>query len=479
MIMNLKLTSLFIAGATLTGIATAQTPKPAPASAGLLNDYLREQNPAFTNWDIGGQVRARFESKSGFAVPTTPATPGAVDFSQTTPDNNYWLLREKVHVGWKPIDWLGIFGEARDSSSWNDKRTPEPEEDALDLHQAFVTVGNAKKFPVTAKIGRQELSYGDERLIGAFDWNNLARVFDAAKLRYENDTLWVEAFSGRVVIPRDNTFNTVNDYDWFSGIYASTKTLIPKQETQLYFLARNVSGNSPTAFPATAPLPLVPTATARDIYTLGLRVKSLPGKLAGWDYDAELAGQFGNFYDATLASRLDQEALAAHIAGGYTWQTASFTPRLGLEYNYSSSDNNPADSKHGTFDNLFPTNHKFYGFMDFVSWQNIHNVRFTASAKPIKNLTLTADYHLFWLADAADYFYSVSGAARKAGGYGLKPANDNFVGSELDLIASYQIKSFGAAQVGCGHFFRGAYVKDSLTASKDADWIYLQATINF
>ena len=63
------------------------------------------------------------------------------------------------------------------------------------MHQAYLVLGNAKQFPISAKVGRQELSYGDERLVGAFDWNNIGRVFDAAKLRYENDTLWVDAFT--------------------------------------------------------------------------------------------------------------------------------------------------------------------------------------------------------------------------------------------------------------------------------------------
>lgn len=475
--MEKKITLTFTAGLLFAVSVAAESPKaPAPAaSAGHLNDWLRAQKSEFARWDLGGQVRARFESKSGYAV---PGVAGAVDFAKTTPENDYWLLREKLHVGWKPVDWVNLYAEARDSSSWNDKRVPEPEEDVFDLHQAYVGLGNTKKFPVTAKVGRQELIYGDERLLGASDWGNLGRVFDAAKLRYENNSLSVDLFAGRVVIPRDDRFNTANDYDWLSGVYASTKTLIPKQETQLYFLARNVSQKSPSAFPATPPA-LVTPATARDIHTLGLRFKSLPGQFGGWDYDAELAAQFGNFYDAALTNRLDQQALAAHVAGGYTWKDAAWSPRAGLEYNFSSGDSNPTDGKHETFDNLFPTNHKFYGVMDFVSWQNIHDVRLTTSAKPLKGLTLTADYHLFWLADAADYFYGVSGAARKTGGYGLKPGNDSFAGSELDVVASYQIKTFGVAQVGYGHFFRGGYVKDSLAASKDADWFYMQAVFNF
>jgi len=42
-------------------------------------------------------------------------------------------------------------------------------------------------YQASLKIGRQELIYGDERLIGAFGWNNIGRVFDAAKLRSGED----------------------------------------------------------------------------------------------------------------------------------------------------------------------------------------------------------------------------------------------------------------------------------------------------
>lgn len=461
-----------IVGFLLAVSASAQTPQSA-ASAGCLNDWLREKNSEFNDWDLGGQLRARFESKSGFAV---PGVAGAVDFSQTTPANNYWLLRARLHAGWKPADWLSLYAEARDSSSWNDQRNPEPETDSFDLHQAFIGLGKAKDFPVTAKIGRQELSYGDERLVGAFDWNNLGRVFDAAKVRYEHTALWVDALVGRVVLVNDDHFNVANDYDWFSGIYASTKTLIPKQETQLYLLARNTGAQSPSATPGS---PQSGGPAARDIYTLGLRVKSLTGQFGGWDYAAELAGQLGNFYDAGLAARLEHQAFAAHIAGGYTCQHATMAPRLGLEYNFASGDSDPTDRRHETFENLFPTNHKFYGFMDFVSWQNIHNVRFAASAKPVQGLTLTLDYHCFWLADTADFFYAVSGASRATGGYGRNPNHSSFVGSELDAIATYALKPWATAQLGYGHFFRGGYVKDSLTADQDADWLYLQAVISF
>lgn len=465
------ITTLLAAGALSAPGAEPNPPTPT-VSAGLINDWLRQQSEAAKRWDLGGQVRVRLEHKEYFAGP------GTVDFSRAgNADNSYLMLREKVHIGYQPCSWLNVFTEARDSSTHNDDRNPNPEADRFDLHQGYLVLGQAQEFPVTLKAGRQELNYGDERLVGSFDWNNLGRVFDAAKLRFENDHFWVDAFTGRVVLVDANNFNVANDYDWFSGLYASTKTLCPKQETQLYFLARNTAQGSPTA---TTGLPQTGGPGARDIYTIGLRVKSLPAALGGWDYDAELAGQFGRFVSAGVS--LDHEAFAAHAAGGYTWQDVTWSPRLGLEYNYASGDRNPADGKHETFENLFPTNHKFYGYMDFVSWQNIHNARVGTSIKPLKALSVTLDYHAFWLVDDRDSFYQVSGASRLGGGYGLNSAAGKYVGSEIDLIATYALKKYAVLQGGYGHFFTGQYVNASLApvgGSVDADYLYLQMVINF
>lgn len=478
--------SLVTGAVALPGAAQTNVPlttsgvTQAPKSAGLVNDWLRDQSPAFEKWDIGGQVRVRGEHKENFAVPGL--RPEAVDFrKEGGAGNTYLLFREKIHLGYKPVDWLGAFVEARDSSSHWDRRSPDPESDVFDLHQGYLTLGDGKAFPLVATIGRQELSYGDERLIGAFDWNNIGRVFDAARVRWKHEGSWVDAFVGRVIIPDDNSFNVPNDYDIFSGIYGSTTELLPWQESQLYFLSRNADRQSPNAIGENLPA-FMRGASARDIYTVGARVKSLPGKLTGWDYSGEIAGQFGNFYSAANDERDEHRAFAAHVGGGYTWAKAFGTPRVGLEYNYSTGDSDPEDDRHETFDNLFPTNHKFYGYMDFFSWQNIHNPRLSLSIKPAKKLTLTADFHAFWLANTHDYFYQANGAPRTGGGYGIAADAGSFVGTEIDVVATYNVTSFAAVQAGYGHFFAQDYPQDSLEAvggAEDADWGYLQLVFNF
>jgi hypothetical protein len=466
------------------GAGSGAPPPPPPGpSAGLVNDWLRQQSPVLTNFDLGGQFRARYVDQTYFAVPGGGAT--AVDFRADTPHthNDFLLLRTRPHLGYSPADWLTLFGEGQNSSSTGDKRNPNLQSDGpFDLHQGYARLGGTSTLPLSLTVGRQELIYGDERLVGAFDWDNIGRVFDAAKVRYAASNFWVDAFTGRVVISDDNRFDEQNPNDWFSGIYASTTALVPKTELQAYFLADNANSASAAA---------VGSATKgnspRDIYTIGTRFQTLPGQLKGWDLNGEFAGQFGDFkYPANTpgvvnGKRLDQLAYATHIEGGYTFAKTDFKPRLALGFDYASGDDNPKDNTHNTFVNLYPTNHKFYGAMDMLSWQNLIDPYFKATITPLKNVSLALTYNAFWLATTSDFFYQANQAARTSGGYGLNPQNGSFLGHELDLVATYKPTPFLQLQAGYGHFFTSDYIDQTFQThggSHDADWVYLQAQLS-
>ena len=147
-----------------------------------------------------------------------------------------------------------------------------------------------------------------------------------------------------------------------------------------------------------------------NFFTLGLRVKSKPGAFAhtapkpmgkgsdgkttvppappkpvGFDYDGEFAFQTGD------VRGLDLTTFAVHAGAGYTFD-ASWKPRLGIEYNFASGDRDPLDREVETFQNLFPTNHKFYGFMDVFAWQNIHNPAISLKTQPLKTVPVQLDY---------------------------------------------------------------------------------------
>lgn len=477
-------------------IAQYAPPPPPGPYAGLINEALRKDHPSMAAWDFGGVARIRYEIKDGQAI---QGVPGSIDFRAANVDNHNAFFIERFQVrGAYNASWWSIHAEARSSVAQGDERfaypnAPRhkgdgPEADLIDLHQAFVTVGNPKEFPLSAKLGRQELIYGDEHFLGAAFWHNIGRVFDAAKLRWQADTFSADAFLGRPVIPVDDSFNLANDYETLAGLWVSSPKLVPHHSLDLFFLGRDASGDSPTAVAQ----PEIPLPSARDIYTLGTRLKSKPGDLGPWDYTVDALGQFGNFRDLRAGApthRLDHLAYAFIANVGYTFAEAPAKPRLALEYSFGSGDSDPTDDDHGTFDNLYPTNHKFYGYADFVSLQNVHDLRPMLTLKPTPRLSLALEGHLFWLADTHDSFYNVGGVPRggigttAGNGYGINPDYDSFLGGEIDLIAGYALTRYAQIEAGYCRFFTGPYIDSSLAnpafGSRDANFAYLQLLVRF
>ena len=495
---------LSIAGAS-RALAQYTPPPPPRPFPGFANERLRADNPYMSAWDIalGGRLRVESKHNAGF----TDAGSNW-DFSarpQDDNDNTYTLLRLMPRVGYTDKRWA-FLAEARTSYSYQDERySPTAPGSGLaerdgpvDLHQAYVYLGNHKECPVSLKLGRQELVYGDQRLVGHFRWNNNARTFDAAKLRWQNAAFGVDVFTGGVVYNEHNRFNTANPDDIFSGAYFNFPTLRPNEIVEAYFLARNVERGiatddwsgvaAPFRFPA-----------AQDLYTAGLRVRSKPGAYGSWDYGVELMYQFGHrtaVFPATppaaalAAPWLDHKAYAGVLQGGYTWTEHAWQPRLALIYSHGSGDRSAADARSQTFQNLFPTNHLFYGYMDLSSLQNMHDIRLVYSFKPTPVLTVAFEGHLQYLARTTDFWYNVAGVPRNVAtaanpvgsgrGYRINPAYASELGQELDLVVGWSFAPHSQLELGLGYYFRGDYIRQSLRAvgSSDASYAYLQLTTN-
>ncbi|MBK8040767.1 MAG: alginate export family protein [Verrucomicrobiaceae bacterium] len=372
-------------------------------------------------------------------------------------NDDAWLLqRFRLSLQLKPVDWLTIYAQGQDAREIGSERADLPGvlgaegDNPFDLRQLYVELGDGKTFPLSLKVGRQVLLYGDQRLIGPLDWNNISRTFDAVKLRYHGaDGLWVDAFiSSLVNIDRFGMDDSDKD-SLLSGLYAHIPTL-GIQDTELYALYFDDTNRND------------------HFLTLGTHIKSMPGKLGPWDYEAEFAVQSGK------AGGRDLSAFASYVEGGYTFQQP-WKPRLGLEYSYGSGDGNAADNKQGAFQNLFPTNHLHYGLMDVFSWSNIHNVALHLSAKPNPKLTTSLDFHLFWLDDTGDALRRANATTTVRP---ITPGASSYVGSELDLLVNYAVSAHFNVTLGYSHFFTGDYLA-ATGASSDADFVYVMTGVKF
>ncbi len=537
--------------ALMPAIAQAQySPAPPRPYPGYLNDMLRAKDPYNAQWDIGVNLRARMENKDNAGFTSAGSNR---DFSGGRPanalngdrfdnDNTYFLTRVMPRVGYTD-KWFSVFTEFRSSSSIDDERennattfTPtnagetanapgiragsgltERDSDA-NLYQAYFTVGNHKEFPVSAKIGRQELVPGgvfptpagqvgpDQRQVGHFRWNNNGRVFDAAKVRYQNALFGVDAWTSALVYNDDGNFNSSHyDTDKFNGLYFNFPPLSRRELVEAYIYQRDVDRASTTedwsgvAAPFRQPV-------IQNLYTVGLRVKSKPLAYDGWDYSAELMHQFGTINNRTAAGapilpvnspavvagakEFDQNAYAVILGAGYTWTEAASQPRLGFIYSYASGDDNPLDGKSGTFQNQFATTHLHYGYMDLNSLQNLHDFRTVFTFKPVSTVTVGIEHHFQFLATTADYWYNVAGVPRAGGaalnngnGYNRNAGYDNELGQEIDLVIGWYPKIWLHFELGVSHYFAGDYISQTWAAapgaSGDASYSYFQTTINF
>lgn len=478
-------------------------PPPARPFTGFINERLRADNVYMSAWDIGANYRLRYEDKRGGGATDAGSN---WDFSRRAVDdinNSYLLSRIMPRVGYTGKR-TAFLVEARGSSSIGDERynATAPgngltENDAgMDLHQAFFYVGNHKEFPVSLKVGRQELAYGDQRLVGHFRWNNNARTFDAVKVRWQTAVFGVDVFTGGLVYNDSHNLNRTNSQDHFSGAYFNFPTVLKNEITEAYFYARNVERGIVTDNWRGVPAPFR-FPGPQDLYTGGIRLKSKPNAYGAIDYGIELMYQFGNrtaVFPATApaaalaAPRLDHRALAAVLQAGYTWTQNTYQPRLAFIYSYGSGDKNGTDAKSGTFQNLFPTNHLFYGYMDFSSLQNLHDFRLAYTLKPTPNSMIALEAHSHFLSRTTDFWYNVAGVPRNftgaapgsGGGYRINPSYNRHVGNELDLVAGWTFRPYAQIEMGLGRYFRGDYIKQSLASvgSKNASYVYLQLNIN-
>lgn len=415
------------------------------------------------------------------------------DFDSSVHDDNddAWLLnRFRLGLALKPVSWFKFYAQTQDSREAFSDRANIPGvrsaegDDIFDLRQLYVQLGDVKRFPLLLTVGRQAISYGDNRLVGDSRWGNFGRTFDAVRLRFERPHFWIEPFFARPVVIERHAFNESDAADNFGGIYLSTD-LVPKQTSDLYFFYRDKEDDQPDFDPTNR---VDPEGTwngpAARFATFGARVKSKADALNGWDHNFEAAYENGDVFQSTRSSpRFDLSAFATHISGGYTAKQMPWSPRLGLEYDFASGDHDPNDGKSQSFQNLFPSNHEKYGFMDEFSWRNIHDARVQLNVKPMKKLDLELDGHAFWLADTHDYWYRSNGIStlrtRTPDGRDVRTIDArNFAGCEIDLTTTWEATKNVKVQAGYSHFFAGSYLADT-GASNDADFGYLMTTISY
>ena len=383
----------------------------------------------FPSWmKAGAEFRGRFEGVN------------ATDFRHDTGDH-YYLHRIRLDLQFRPAPGLAfVFQPQYTEAPGYRPPVAANVEDHFDFHQAFAEyVQGAKDAPqYGVRVGRQEINFGAQRLLGSSNWGNTSRANDAIRLFREDASTRVDVFASTVVQTQQYKLDRFKPDVQLQGAQVAWKKLFPGGLLETYMfrkIAKRETGEG--------------RAGRTDLFTPGFRaIGKLPRR---FDYNMEVAAQAGKLGTST------HHAWAGYWEFGYRIAEGARAPRLLAGYSHASGDRNPTDGITHTFDQLYPTNHAYYGWANRTSWRNMHEALAGVDLRPIKGMVMNLQYHSLWLASTQDYFYNFNGrpVVRNLN------ATSNHLYHEADLNLTWDIQKHLQVIIGYTHVFPGGFLRQS------------------
>lgn len=416
------------------------------------------------------QLRTRTELRDGQGAPLPRnADPAFFTSQRTRLSAGFNTYRLKLGL---TVQDVRVWGQ--DVSTIN--RTTTQDNNGMMIHEAWaeivLTDTSNKRYNLALKLGRQELIYDDQRLIGNLDWLQQARRHDAAVIRFASPG-WMlhggfaynqnrENASGSKYnqTPAGNYAGNTNAgsiYKSFEYVYANRKYkngnvsfLFFSDQFNKYHIS--IENN-------------VPVKTwdngAWSRFTTGFYTMNNLGK----------TGIIASAYYQTGHTSAGQKLSAVLLSVNLLYNVdKKWTVCPGIDYTTGGASGNTSRA----FDPLYGTPHKFWGLMDyFYAGSNFGNKGLTdyyvkVKYKPSGALQFSADVHQFFSA-AAVYDNAGNGLSK------------NF-GTEADIIASYDLTKIIGFEVGYSHFFStaslsSAGIKNIADAQKNNNWAYIMVNV--
>jgi hypothetical protein len=408
-----------------------------------LGDCLKRRR-LWCDWiivDVGGEYRLRHHNEQIL-----------------TRFNDFLLQRMRIYGDVHFGDCFRTYLEAIDATSAGERLTPRlTEENRFDALNLF---GDARVLDehggaLWLRGGRQELLYGNQRLISPLDWGNTRRTFDGAKLFWRGACWNVDGFWTRPVpfsqhVNNDHNFDHPDPNQEFYGVYATHKDW-RNHKLDLYYLR----------------LAKYDGATPFQNHTLGGRWE---GKREAWLWEVEGGYQFGGF------GPRDHSAGFYTLGAGRKLANLKWNPVVWVYYDWASGDRDPADGVHGTFNQLFPLGHKYFGWMDLVGRQNIEDWNVQLTLTPHPTLEFVIWWHTFHLQQARDALYDAGGVPIRHDPTGAAGSD---VGSELDLTLRWTFRPRADVLFGYSHLFPGRFLLDTPGGAPGRDFYYTQFSLRF
>jgi len=378
---------------------------------------------------LGGELRERFEY---FNNP---------NWGKDPQDNGYFLQRYFLHGDLKVGSNLRFFSQFQSSLEDGRAGGPRPtDKDELDLHQAFLDIkldlpGDAK---LTLRSGRQEMAYGSQRIIAVREGPNVRQTFDGFRLMYRNSEIRIDGFATKPAQTKRHVFDDGPDNSkalW--GAYAVAPfPLFTEGNIDLYYIGLY---RSKAAFDQGA---------ARETrHSVGTRFWRTATPL---DYNFEAIYQWGSFGNG------DIRAWTVASDTGYTLESYTLRPRIGLRADIASGDGDPSGKNLQTFNPLFPKG-AYFSEAGLIGPANFIDLNPCLDLHLARNLTFIFDWDFFWRESTHDGLYNNAVVLVRSG----KASDARYVGSMSQAQLYWDIDRHLSLVGIYGHFFAGSFLKES------------------
>jgi len=404
--------------------------------------------------DFSGQVRFRYEYDHGFTL------------KEYKPHGHDQLILERIRLDLSARfrNEARFFLQLQDAHAFltrlgdKDFPTSSPIEDTLDIRQLYVEWLRIGGSPIGFRVGRQQISYGDQRVFGPGNWGNTGRfAWDAAMLKIDTPGFWTDAWVGKYLTYKSDVWPD-RDIDHFLTFVCYTHVKELPFRLDLFYVLKHDSSGKVAGESGLGNL---------LSHTIGLQAE---GHAFGvLDASTTFAAQLGRYGNDAL------RAFGASGKLGITLPVAG-KPRLGGQYTWGSGDSSPTDGVHGTFDGVYGGRDIFfYGYLNLFFWANLRDAEVDFSLEPRRSLAFYVEYHHFRLDQGTDAWYTTGLKAYRRDPTGRSGTN---LGDELDFRAAWTLWNHLELMGGYGRFFPGRFVENTGPGAA-ANWFFLQTAYSW
>lgn len=389
------------------------------------------------SFEAGIQIRPRYEFRNGYKTFLAEAQDPASFISQRS---RLMFLFEQGN--------LEVKLSAQNISVWGEVPTMRKADNhGISLFEAYGQYSFSPK--VSMALGRQVLSYDNQRILGEVDWAQQGQSHDALLMR------WLPAEGHRLELgvaynaPSETLFEVPYPVNSYKNLQFAWYR-IDRENVGFSFLLMN-TGYEYESEIGVRDLDYLQTFGAFHDFSKG----NFSGNIAGYGQTGYKAGQ--ELFAWYAGTHLN------YSLSGY-WEVGS-----GVEY-FSGTDMNTSSNKLNSFTPLFGTNHAFNGLMDYFYVGNHQNSvglldMYGKLSYSKEKFSFTVIPHVF------------SSTAEIIGPDKIE--QDNYLGTELDFFAGYAINRSLNVNAGYSQLFGTKSLEILKNGERDGIQHWAWVMINF